>query len=48
MVREANTNDLKEILELYLFLHETDIPEESDHLKHPLIQAVLQADQVVT
>lgn len=33
MVREANTNDLKEILELYLFLHETDIPEESDHLK---------------
>ncbi len=33
MVREANTNDLKEILELYLFLHETDIPEESDHLE---------------
>ena len=33
MVREACKNDLKEILELYLFLHETDIPEESDHLK---------------
>ena len=33
MVREANTNDLKEILELYLFLHETDIPEKSDLLK---------------
>lgn len=33
MVREAYKGDLKEILELYLFLHETDIPEESDHLK---------------
>ena len=32
MIREANKNDLKEILELYLSLHETDIPEESDHL----------------
>ena len=33
MVREAYKGDLKEILQLYLFLHETDIPEESDHLK---------------
>ena len=33
MVREAEKKDLKEILELYLFLHETEIPEESDHLK---------------
>ena len=32
MIREANKNDLKEILELYLSLHEKDIPEESDHL----------------
>lgn len=32
MIREANKNDLKEILELYLSLHETDIPEESEHL----------------
>lgn len=32
MIREANKNDLKEILELYLSLHEMDIPEESDHL----------------
>ena len=33
MVREANRNDLKEILQLYLFLHETSIPEETEHLK---------------
>lgn len=33
MLREANNNDLKEILELYLFLHETDVPEESEHLE---------------
>ena len=33
MVREACKSDLKEILELYLFLHEKEIPEESEHLK---------------
>lgn len=33
MVREACKNDLKEILELYLFLHETNVPEESKHLR---------------
>lgn len=33
MLREACKNDLKEILELYLFLHETDVPEESEHLE---------------
>ena len=32
MVREANKEDLKEILELYLCLHEESIPEESDYL----------------
>lgn len=32
MVREANKEDLKEILELYLCLHEESIPEESDCL----------------
>lgn len=32
MIREANKNDLKEILQLYLFLHETSIPEESERL----------------
>ena len=33
MIREANQNDLNEILQLYLFLHETSIPEESEHLR---------------
>lgn len=32
MIREADKNDLKQILELYLFLHETGIPQESEHL----------------
>mgnify|MGYP007005798828 FL=1 len=27
MVREANKNDLDEILQLYLYLHEKSIPE---------------------
>lgn len=33
MIREACDTDLKEILELYLDLHEKEIPEESEHLK---------------
>ncbi|MBO5165221.1 MAG: GNAT family N-acetyltransferase [Lachnospiraceae bacterium] len=33
MIREACKKDLKQILELYLFLHETDVPEESEHLR---------------
>lgn len=33
MVREANQNDLMQILELYMFLHEKSIPEQSEHLK---------------
>lgn len=33
MIREANQNDLNEILQLYLFLHETSIPEESELLR---------------
>lgn len=33
MIREARRTDLKEILELYLCLHEKEIPEESEHLK---------------
>ena len=32
MIREAIKDDLKEILELYLYLHEEDIPEQNDHL----------------
>ena len=32
MVREARYDDLHGLLELYLYLHETDIPEDSEHL----------------
>lgn len=34
MPREADKNDLRQILELYLHLHETTIPEESERLKN--------------
>ena len=58
MVREAVYEDLKEILELYLDLHEKEIPEESEHLesvwrqmitdkKHHLIVNV-QQDRIVS
>ena len=30
MIREANKNDLDEILLLYLYLHEKSIPEDSE------------------
>ncbi len=33
MVREAKREDLKELLELYLFLHEDSIPEDDEHLE---------------
>lgn len=32
MVREAKEKDLQEILELYLYLHETSVPEMSEHM----------------
>ena len=34
MVREAKKEDLKEILELYLCLHEESVPEQTEHLLH--------------
>lgn len=34
LVREARFEDLKEVLELYLHLHETSVPEESVNLKN--------------
>lgn len=34
MVREANRKDLEEILRLYLYLHETSVPEDSEHLRN--------------
>lgn len=33
MIREANINDLDEILHLYLYLHETSVPEDSGQLR---------------
>ena len=33
MVREAKQEDLNEILELYLYLHEESVPELSEHLE---------------
>lgn len=32
MIREAVSSDLKELLELYLFLHEEGMPEDNAHL----------------
>jgi len=32
IIREARREDLQEILNLYLFLHETEIPEQTEHL----------------
>lgn len=34
MVREIRKNELSELLELYLFLHETSVPEMTEHLKN--------------
>ena len=33
MIREAKQSDLNEILQLYLFLHETNVPQESEQLR---------------
>ncbi|MEE1008875.1 MAG: GNAT family N-acetyltransferase [Agathobacter sp.] len=33
MIREARKEDLNELLQLYLYLHETTIPEESKELR---------------
>lgn len=34
IIREADKNDLDEILELYLYLHEKSIPEDSEYLQN--------------
>ncbi len=34
MVREVKENELNELLGLYLFLHETSVPEMTDNLKN--------------
>ena len=33
MIREAKREDLAELLELYLYLHEDSIPEMNSHLE---------------
>ena len=33
LLREAKSEDLQAILELYLYLHEESIPEDSEHLR---------------
>ena len=33
MVREINENELSELLNLYLYLHEKSVPEMTEHLK---------------
>lgn len=40
MVREAREDDLKQILELYLCLHEDSIPEQSEDLSHTWEQII--------
>ena len=40
MIREAVKEDLKELLELYLHLHEDSIPEDSEHLRNTWNQII--------
>ena len=40
MIREAVKEDLKELLELYLHLHEDSIPEDSEHLRNKWNQII--------
>lgn len=40
MIREANSEDLSQILELYLHLHETAVPEQTEHLHRAWKQIV--------
>lgn len=34
IIREANKNELNEILQIYLYLHESSIPGESEQLRN--------------
>ena len=40
MMREANKDDLKALLELYLCLHEDSIPDQSEHLSRTWEQII--------
>jgi GNAT superfamily N-acetyltransferase len=41
MVREVKENELNDILNLYLFLHEKSVPEMSEHLKSTWQEIIL-------
>lgn len=40
MIREANENDLSQLLELYLNLHEKNIPKDNKHLENTWKQII--------
>ena len=40
MIREAKREDLDELLELYMFLHEDSIPEKNSHLEETWEQII--------
>lgn len=40
MIREAKNQDLQQILELYLHLHETNVPEQSENLRKTWMQII--------
>ncbi|MCM1307222.1 MAG: GNAT family N-acetyltransferase [Butyrivibrio sp.] len=44
MVREARAEDLNQILELYLCLHESSVPEPSEHLSDTWAQIIGDAN----
>lgn len=44
MIREARREELNEILELYLSLHETEVPEDSEHLRQTWEKIVSDRD----
>lgn len=40
MIREITSEDLNELLELYLYLHEEGLPEDNEHLRNTWSQIV--------
>ena len=40
MIREAQQNDLEQILNLYLVLHEKEIPSNNEHLRNTWQQII--------
>ena len=40
MIREVTSEDLNELLELYLFLHEEGLPKDNEHLRNTWSQII--------